>query len=118
MKRDEFVSPEKGPAGDDPLQTAASAIEAVGQWREWTLDRQLWYLRLTRGWSQQDLARRAGLRQPLISRLESGADFKFSTLVAVMKALGRQPLLLPDEMGRIRRGRPRRKPLPGRLRGH
>lgn len=54
-----------------------------------TLGRVVRRLRRQRGWSQHDLARAAGVRQPLVSRIESGVqeDATFSTVVRLADAL-------------------------------
>lgn len=45
-------------------------------------------LRLMRGVSQSQLAAQAGVFQSLISRMETGADFRASTLTRLVEALG------------------------------
>lgn len=45
-------------------------------------------LRLMRGVSQSQLAAQAGVFQSLISRMESGGDFRASTLMCLVGALG------------------------------
>jgi transcriptional regulator with XRE-family HTH domain len=47
-------------------------------------------LRLKRGWSQRELARRSGVRQSLLSELERGrkTDTTGRTLVKLAQALG------------------------------
>lgn len=79
---------------------------SLGPWGEWTLDRQVWYLRKVQGLSQNDLARKAGVTQARISRLEAGSDFKWSTITAVFSALGYDPMLLPVRPGLRREPRP------------
>ena len=51
----------------------------------------LWVLRyrVERGWSQRELARRVGVKQPVIARLEAGeTEPKVSTLARLAEALG------------------------------
>ncbi|MBI5241906.1 MAG: helix-turn-helix domain-containing protein [Elusimicrobia bacterium] len=94
----------------DPLEVVAKqAVPALGMWGGWTLDRQLWYLRKAQDLSQKELARRAGLTQARISRMEAGADFKWSTMSAVLAALGYEPMLLPVKPGYKREPRPYRQ---------
>lgn len=42
----------------------------------------------TRGWSQEELAERAGVSRPTIARIERGDDVSTATLVKVAVALG------------------------------
>lgn len=52
--------------------------------------------RITRGWTQTDLAEAIGVQQPAVAKLESGdRDPKLSTMVAVCQALGIEELRLP-----------------------
>lgn len=44
--------------------------------------------------SQQDLARRAGVTQPVVSLAERGADMRVSTLQQIAAALDLVPLLV------------------------
>lgn len=41
-----------------------------------------------RGWSQSDLAARAGVSRPTVARIESGVNVSTATLVKVANALG------------------------------
>jgi Predicted transcriptional regulators len=52
-----------------------------------TLGGRLKALRLARDWTQQDLSDRAGVRQPLISQLETGR--KKDTLALIVQRLAR-----------------------------
>lgn len=46
-------------------------------------------VRTATGWSQRELARRAGVAQPVIARTESGAaDVRVATLDALVRACG------------------------------
>lgn len=45
-------------------------------------------LRLSRGWSQKDLADRAGIRQGTVSSLENGHNARPSTVRLIAEALG------------------------------
>jgi len=53
-------------------------------------------LRLERGWTQQELARRSGVDQPTISRIENGhtRGVGLGTIERLAYALGVSPLLL------------------------
>ncbi|HBK05673.1 MAG TPA: XRE family transcriptional regulator [Acetobacteraceae bacterium] len=52
--------------------------------------------RIRKGWSQRDLSQRAGLPQPHVSRIESGAvDLRLSTLVELSRLLDLEPVLVP-----------------------
>ena len=44
--------------------------------------------RTSRGWSQDELARRAGLSRPTIARVERGDDVHTGTIAAIAEALG------------------------------
>lgn len=62
-------------------------------------------LRTARGWSQAELARRAGLRRATISDMEAGrtAGIDFASLEALAKALGADPgYLLQWDTKRLR----------------
>ncbi len=95
--------------GPDPLDEVGNAISACGSWAQWSLDRQIWYLRAVSGLTQTELSRRSGISLARISRLEAGADMKLSTLKSLWAALGFQPLILPEPVGRPKEGRPGRK---------
>lgn len=58
--------------------------------KEFSLVRQLIDLRQKRGFSQRELAKRAGMQQPVIARLESGRPANLGTLRRVAEALGAQ----------------------------
>lgn len=96
-------------AAPDPLEVVAEALTQAGAWRSWTIERQLWYLRQRRGWTQAELARRAGVSQRRISRIEAGEDALMSTIRSLYRAMGHEPLLIPDTIDWPRYMRPRRK---------
>lgn len=65
-----------------------------------------------------DLARRAGLSKTTLTKLESGADFRLGTLLAVLRVLGRldaldaflpPPVVSPLNLMRETVGHPRRR---------
>jgi hypothetical protein len=98
----------------DPLEEAAAAAARSGEWRGWTVERQIWFLRRRAGLSQAELSRRSGVSQHRISRIEAGQDAKFSTLRALMRGLGYEPLVLPDALDLPRFPRRPRRLSPGR----
>lgn len=62
------------------------------------LARNLRRLRLAKGMTQEELADAAGLRQALISELESGkVDVRLDTLQRLASALGTRPADLLDD---------------------
>ena len=55
--------------------------------------------REARGWSQAELGSRLGFSQSRISKIERGAvDLRLSTLVAVARVLGLEPVLVPQRL--------------------
>ena len=77
------------------LEQSTDNAQAIAQGRQWVAetfyaDRQsVAQLRLSRGWSQAELARRADTSQPYIARLELGkVDPQVSTVKKLAKALG------------------------------
>jgi uncharacterized protein (DUF433 family)/predicted XRE-type DNA-binding protein len=71
--------------------------EGAGAAEQPLLARQLTYLRRQRGWSQRELSRRTGIRQPEVSRIERGLIAPTAvTLVRLASALGYRVALLPD----------------------
>ncbi len=94
---------------DDPIELAATAVNRAGPWTRWSLDRQLWYLRVSADLTQAELARRSGICQARLSRLEAGGDMKLSTLKRLFAALGWEVLLLPVAQGWKTEARPFRK---------
>jgi DNA-binding XRE family transcriptional regulator len=68
---------------DDPeVRAAYDALEP-----EYTLIRELIDLRIKRGLSQRELAKRAGMKQPTLARVESGKTASLRTLRRVADAL-------------------------------
>lgn len=60
--------------------------------------RQLGFLRRQRGWSQRELARRADLHQPDISRIEAGSVTpNEATIVRLASSLGYRLTLVPED---------------------
>ena len=75
---------------DEHLQDPAvrEAYDALD--KEFSLVRQLIDLRQKSGLWQRELAKRAGMQQPVIARLESGRPANLGTLRRVAEALGAQ----------------------------
>lgn len=93
----------------DVLEEVAAAAKAAGAWRTWTFDRQVWFLRKYHRLTQARLAKRSGVSQRRISRIEAGDDVKLSTLRTLWRALGYEPLVIPDALDLPRQTRPHRK---------
>lgn len=93
----------------DVMDELAAAAARTGAWRSWTFDRQVWYLRKRLELSQAELARRSGVSQRRISRIEAGDDVKLSTLRSLWRALGYEPLVIPDSLDLPRQPRLHRK---------
>src|SRR4051794_28616367 len=55
--------------------------------------------RLAAGWSQRELARRAGVHQPQVARAERGDDMQLSVLARLAAPLGLAPGLLAAALG-------------------
>jgi ribosome-binding protein aMBF1 (putative translation factor) len=70
---------------DPEVKAAYDALEG-----EFALVRQLIDLRQKRGFSQRELAKRAGMQQPVIARLEGGRPASLGTLRRVAAALDAQ----------------------------
>lgn len=96
-------------AAPDVLEEVAAAAKAVGAWRTWTFDRQVWFLRKYHRLTQAKLAKRSGVSQRRISRIEAGDDVKLSTLRTLWRAIGYEPLVIPDALDLPRQTRPYRK---------
>lgn len=99
----------KAVSAPDVLDELAAAAKATGAWRNWTFDRQVWFLRKYHRLTQARLAKRSGVSQRRISRIEAGDDVKLSTLRALWRALGYEPLVIPDIIELTRKPRPFRK---------
>lgn len=69
------------------LWTVGGGDRSVGQLIAFERERQ--------GISQGTLARRLGVSQANLSRIEHGADLRFSTLLDVARALGMEPMIVP-----------------------
>ena len=67
---------------DPEVRAAYDALEP-----EYTLIRELIDLRIKRGLSQRELAKRAGMKQPALVRVESGKTASLRTLRRVAEAL-------------------------------
>jgi len=64
-----------------------------------TLRRELKATRVQRGWSQEELGRRAGLPQVHISRIETGRIVpRFDTLLDIVRILGFDLVLIPRSL--------------------
>lgn len=77
------------------FEQTAEGAEVVAKGRQWVAETfytgqpTVAQLRLQKGWSQAELARRAGTSQPYIARLELGkVDPQVSTVQKLAKALG------------------------------
>lgn len=82
----------------------AQAMGNAGAWSRWTTERQLWFLRVKGGLTQAQLAARCGISQARISRIEAGADMKWSTLKRLLASFGYQPALMLEPLGTAREG--------------
>lgn len=69
--------------------------EAPAELREWPPERMFQYLRCRLSFTQGELARKAGLTQSQVSRVESGADCLLSTWTRAYAAMGFTLHLLP-----------------------
>lgn len=79
----------------DPLACLDDALKLTGAWRGWPIARQMRYLRHRREMTQDCLSLLTFVSQSRISRIEAGADFKWSTLELLWGALEYRPLVLP-----------------------
>ncbi len=90
----------------EPLEVLAAGVKNLGEWRAWTFERQVWYLRKRNHMSQREHSLRCGVSQHRISRIEAGADLKLGTLRALWRPLGYEPLIIPDAADFPRHPRP------------
>ena len=90
---------------DPAVRAAYDALEP-----EFALIRQLIDLRIKRGLSQRQLAKRAEMQQPTIARLEGGRTASLKTLQRVAEALEArvEVRLVPREAASGKRTRPKR----------
>ncbi len=90
---------------DPAVRAAYDALES-----EFALIRQLIDLRIKRGLSQRQLAKRAGMQQPVIARLEGGRAASLKTLRRVAEALDArvEVRLVPREAASGKRARSKR----------
>lgn len=72
-----------------------SSETAPPELREWPPERMFQYLRCRFSFTQLELAKKAGLTQSQVSRMESGADCLLSTWTRVYAAMGFELKLLP-----------------------
>lgn len=78
------------------FEQSAESADAIGKGRKWVANTfyadkvySIAKLRLQKGWSQVELAKRADTSQPYIARLELGkVDPQLSTIKKIAKALG------------------------------
>lgn len=80
------------------LEQSPENAEAIAQGRQWVAETfyadrpSVAQLRLQKGWSQAEFARRAETSQPYIARLELGrVDPQISTVIKLAKTLGVSP---------------------------
>ena len=64
-------------------------------WRHWQPKRCLEYLRCRLQFTQEELGRKAGVAQSLVSRIEGGAPALLGTWTKLFKAMGFDLVLLP-----------------------
>lgn len=64
-------------------------------WARWSLNRQVWFLRVSNELTQAELARRAGVAQSHVAKVEQGRDVRWSTLRKLFAAMGCDLLVLP-----------------------
>jgi len=82
--------------GPEPVELLLkSGGDAPVELRSWPPERMFQYLRCRLSFTQLELARKAGLTQSQVSRVESGADCLLSTWTKVYAAMGFELRLLP-----------------------
>lgn len=88
QKATQHANPRRAPwSTSEHLQDPAVKAEYDALEGEFALIRQLIDLRIKRGLSQREIARRAGMQQPSIARLEKGQTASLRTLRRVADAL-------------------------------
>lgn len=80
------------------------------------LGRRVERLRLDRNWTQEQLAREAGVSRPTVERMEAGSSGSMTSFVRVLRALGRLtaldavvPVPTVRPMDVLRAGTPKRR---------
>ena len=86
MKNIRFEEWEAGQMADPEFRAIAEEMEPAHQ---------LARLRILKGMTQKELAKRTGMQQSTISRFENSSDFTFSTLVRVARALDAKVMIVP-----------------------
>jgi DNA-binding XRE family transcriptional regulator len=79
-------------AGDEFLRLIELTPEV---WRKRPHHFHLWLARKLAGLTQKELARRAGVNQSLVARVERGRDVRLTTMKKLYEALGYRMLILP-----------------------
>ncbi|MDX6770915.1 MAG: hypothetical protein SF051_15380 [Elusimicrobiota bacterium] len=83
-------------AGPDPFEILAGYGQAVpGPWRDWPPERWFVTLRCMLQMTQDQIARKSGLNQSVVSRLEGGFDARLSSWRKAYAAMGFDLVLLP-----------------------
>ena len=83
--------------GPEILELMLKTAEgAAPQLREWPPERVFQYVRCRLGFTQEELARKAGLAQSQVSRLESGSDCLLSAWARAYGAMRFELHLLPS----------------------
>lgn len=85
--------------GPEPLDILLSSVRTLPEsCRNWPSPRLFQWIRFRLGFTQQELARRAGLAPSQISRLEAGRDCLFSTWTRAYAAMGLDVRLIPASL--------------------
>lgn len=76
-----------------PAESRRQPLDALGYWsargvEDWSPQELLRRLRMMRGWTQQQLAEKAGLVQSNVARAESDTDVRWSTIQKLVEAMG------------------------------